>query len=113
DHSFQVALSPGRQRREDNRANYQREEPWPGGFNFVRKKRNEQTNKTVNAHFRKRAGQDHRDAGRRGLISVREPGVKRKERHFDREAEKNSREDQPSDVADEQSVFGENRQRRK
>ena len=112
DHPFQVALRPSRQRRKDDRAHHQRKEPRAGDFDFVWKKRNEQSDKTVNAHFRKPAGQHHRHAGRRRLISVRQPGVKWKKRDFDGEAEENSGEGEPFKIAGEQSAFAEISQRR-
>ena len=76
DHAFQIRLRPGRERREDDRANGQPKQPRAGDSDFVREKRQQQANESVNAHFREHTGQDHRDAGRRGFVCVGQPGVK-------------------------------------
>src|SRR6266403_416304 len=112
DHSFEVALGPGRERREDDRANHQREQPRPGDFDFVREKRNEQANETIDAHLRKRAGQHHRHTGRRRLIGIGQPGVKWKEWDFDSEPEENSGKGEPLKFAGEQPAFSETGERR-
>ncbi len=89
----------------DDRANRKAEQPWAEDFDFVREKRKQQADETVNAHFREHAGQHHRNAGGRGFVGVRQPGVKRKERHFDREAEKDPGKYEPRDIACEQAVL--------
>ena len=112
DHSFEVALGPRRERREDDRANHEREQPWPGDFDFVREKRHEQPNESVDAHLRKRAGQHHRHTSRRRLIGIGQPGVKWKEWDFDSEPEENSGKGEPLKFAREQSGFSETGERR-
>src|SRR5262249_32585103 len=52
DHAFEIALRPRCERCEDNRTDREREQPRCSDFNFIRKQRNEQSNETVDAHFR-------------------------------------------------------------
>ena len=82
-----------------------REQPRPDDFEFVREKREQQPHETVNAHFRKHTGQNHRSAGGRAFICVGQPGVKREERNLDCEPEKDSGEGEPRGVAMEQASF--------
>src|SRR5438874_8497453 len=102
DHSFQVRLRPGGQRSNHDGTNREGEQPRPKHRNLVRKERQQQPDKTVNSHFGERTGQYHRDTGRRAFISVRQPGVKRKERNLDRESKKDSGKGEPFNVAGKQ-----------
>src|SRR6266542_4463312 len=90
---------------EYNRADCERQQPGSDDFDFVWKKRKQQAHETVNAHFRKDAGQNHRHAGRGAFIGVGQPGVKWEERHFDRESKENSPKSEPGEFTREQSVF--------
>src|SRR5262249_50749843 len=112
DHSFQIALCPCSKRREDDRANGQPEQPRPDNFDFVREQRQQQAHKPVNAHFREHAGEHHRNADRRSLIRVRQPGVKWKQRHFYREPDKDSREREPRGVSRKQAALANTRESR-
>src|SRR5947209_3550614 len=103
DHSLEIALGPGRQWRQDDRADDQPQNPRPGDFYFIGEEWNEQTNEAIHAHLGKRAGENHRNAGRRGLVRVRQPGVKWKYRNLDRKTEKNSGEDKPTSIAADQA----------
>ena len=111
DHPFQIRLRPRRERCKDNRANRQSKQPWAEDSNFVREKRKQQTYETVNAHLGEHTRQHHRHAGWCALICVGQPGVKWKERHLDRQSEKNSSKGEPRDLAVEQPVFSEIRER--
>ena len=58
-HSFQVRLRPGGQRRDDDGTYRQGQQPRPQCPNFARKEWQKQAHKTVNSHFGKGAGQHH------------------------------------------------------
>ena len=106
-HPFQIGLCPRGERREDDRANRQPKQPRTEDFDFVWEERQQQAHETVNAHLRKHTRKHHRDADRRGFICIGQPGVKWKERHFHREAEKDSGKGEPREIAGEQSSFSE------
>src|SRR5207245_1326907 len=71
---------------------------------LMRKKRKEKPDESVNAHLGKHAGQHHRHAGRRAFVGIGQPGMKRKERYFDREPEKDSGKRKPREFPGKQSV---------
>ncbi len=106
-HPFQIRLRPRRERGKDDRANRQSEQPRAEDFDFMREKWQQQAHETVNAHFREHPGQHHRHAGGCAFVSVGQPGVKRKERHFHRESEKDSGKGEPRELTGEEPVFAE------
>src|SRR3954465_7891547 len=101
-HPFQIGLGPCGQGSENDRADGETEKPRSKRLHFPREKRKQETNESVNAHFRKDPGEDHRDAGRRRFVGVRQPGVKRKKRHLYGEPEKDAPEGEPAELAGEQ-----------
>src|SRR5712691_845152 len=83
------------------------EQPRSEDFDFVGKEREKESDETVNSHLREHTGQHYGDAGGRGFIGVGQPGVKRKERHFHREPEKDSGEGEPRELTGEQPGLSE------
>ena len=112
-HSLQIPLRPCRECSKHDRADRQQKQPGADDPDLVREKREQQAHETVNAHFGEQAGQHHRDPRRRGLISVRQPGVKRKEWHLHRQSDKDACKSKPGEVAGEQIVFPKTRESRK
>src|SRR5438105_6100824 len=97
DHPFQIGLSPGGKRCKHDRANRQRQQPWAGDLDLVRKKREQNSDETVNAHLRKCAGKDHRHSRWRGFVGVGQPGMKWKKWNLYCQADKNSGECKPGE----------------
>src|SRR5438067_2340102 len=58
-HPFEIGLSPGGEGGEDDRAHGQSKQPRSKDSDFVRKKREEQTNESIDPHFRKHPRQHH------------------------------------------------------
>ena len=90
--AFQIPLREGGRGGKDNRDHRQPEQRRAERAHLFGKNRQQDAQKTINAHFRHHAGEQHGRAARRFGVSRRQPRVKRHQRHFDGEAEKHAEE---------------------
>ena len=94
DQLFQIRLHERNQRAIDNADQCQNDNPRGIAARLGGEEADIEPQQAVGAHLQQHAGQQHRSGGGRLHVSVRQPGVKREERHLYREGNEEA-EEQP------------------
>ncbi len=114
DHPFEVGLFHRGKGAEYHATQREPDEPGRGSVQLHGKKRPQDPQETIDAHLGHDAREKHRGAGRGFRVGRRQPGVKREERHLDRQpkqhAEENRGQDRAAHLGRESAAMGEGRQ---